>query len=728
MLKVPQEIRDSLESMHLPSIPEILLRFLHLAEDDSTSMDQLAALVGQDPSLSARMLTVANSAALQRGTPKTTLTQCMVTLGTRLARTLAACLVVQKFFSPATDNRRYDYSGFWGHSLRVAEMSRAIAEELNYPDAEEAYLTGLLHDVGQLLLLGAVGDRYGTLLASSWDEYALQSLEEQQLGTDHGAIGAWMVDQWELPASFMADAILFHHATPEEIVTADTLSQIVWSAHLCCRHHRAFNSEPPLVPPDFGVVETLTGLTVQRAAELYFSSAKQVRLLADAMGVIGADEDATIPQADTAPDAVLPQRDAAAGLSPLEEKVRDMALMEPLLKDLASVGSEAELLFAIRESARILFGLRQMEYLLVQSDRKVLTGASYDLQPSLLQRFDIPLDSRHSLAALATLEKQPCCTNFDEERPTLVSLVDIQITRSLGAEGVLYVPLAGRGEPLGVLVCGVHEAQCRHLQKRLKWMANFARSAAISIENWRGMQHQASQREADLTQRFEQHARKIVHEAGNPLGIIRNYLSIMSMKLPDEAKVLQELDIVREEIERVTQILRRMTSLSEAVPVNGALNLNELIETMLVLYGESLFTSREIIVQRELDRDLANIVCDRDRVKQILFNLFNNASDALQRGNTLTIATQDGVNQNGRSYVELRISDNGPGLPEEVLQRLFTPLEPNRRPGHSGLGLSIVSGVVESLDGRITCISKAGQGTSFSILLPKSRRPDQCKA
>jgi len=721
MLKVPQDIRDSLESMHLPSIPQILLRFLHLAEDDSTSMAELAELVGQDPSLSARVLTVANSVALRRLKPAKTLVQCMVTLGTRLARTLAACLVVQKFFSPATDARQYDFGGFWNHSLRVAEMSRGLALEIGYPDAEEAYLTGLLHDVGQLLLLGAVGDRYGNLLASSWDEYALRSLEEQQLGTDHGAIGAWMVDQWELPSSFMADAILFHHTSPEEIVTADTLSQIIWSAHLCCLHHHSLTTNPSLLPPDFTVVQALFGIDAARAAVLYEQGSQRVKLVAEALGVSGSDEEKTIPVSVVPVSPVVPCT-AEGDLSPLEEKVRDMALMEPLLKDLGSVTSEAELLFAVRESARILFGLRQMEYLLVQPDAAVLTGASYDLQPSLLQRFDIPLDSRHSLAALATLEKRPCCTNFDEERPTLVSLVDIQIARAMGTEGVLYVPLSGRTRTIGVLVCGVHAAQCKHLQKRLKWMANFAHAAAVSIESWRGMQEQANRREADLTRHFEQHARKIVHEAGNPLGIIKNYLSIMSKKLPGDTKVLHELDIVKEEIERVTQILRRMGSLTEAAPADGTLNLNMVIESMLVLYGESLFSSRGITVKQELDLDLPPIICDRDRLKQILFNLLNNASDALQQGETVSISTHDGVNQNGRSYVEIKLRDTGPGLPPDVMNRLFTPLEPNRRPDHSGVGLSIVSGLVESLDGRITCMSKAGQGTTFSILLPKSRQ------
>jgi nitrogen-specific signal transduction histidine kinase len=85
-----------------------------------------------------------------------------------------------------------------------------------------------------------------------------------------------------------------------------------------------------------------------------------------------------------------------------------------------------------------------------------------------------------------------------------------------------------------------------------------------------------------------------------------------------------------------------------------------------------------------------------------------------------SVATQ--VNQNGRIYTEVRVSDSGPGLPAEVMQQLYQPLEARRQEGRSGLGLSIVRSLVDKLDGQITCRSRAGQGTSFAVLLPESER------
>ncbi len=724
MLKAPKEILDSIESMQLPSIPQTLLHFLHLTENDDTSMSELAALVGQDPSLSARVLTVANSVALRRGKSTSCLVQCMVNLGIKLSRTLATCLVVQKVFAPASASRQYDFSGFWGHSLRVAEVCRAIAKETNYSDGEEAYLTGLLHDVGQLLLVGGVGTRYASLLASSRDESMLRSLEEQRLGTDHAVIGAWMVQQWELSDSFMADAVLFHHATAAEIVTADTLSRIVWSAHLICQHHTVYQSNITVPPSDFSTLETLFGINFVGAGELYRQCSQRVELIAEALGVSGSDATKTMPVSTTSLEAKVPESsEADSTMSQMKDKVRDIALLQPFLQDLTSITSETELFIAVRESARILFGLGSIAFLLVQPDKTILSGAAVSFQPALLQRLEIPLNSHHSLAARVVLEKKSYCSTFDEEHPAVVSLVDIQIARALETEGILYIPLVGRKQTIGVIACGVNPTQARRLQKRLKWMTNFAHAAATSIETWRKIQEQTNLREADLTNHFKQHTRKTVHEAANPLGIIKNYLSIMSKKLPDETKVLQEIDILKEEIDRVTQILRQMSNLTEVLPADGALQVNTIIESMLSLYGESLFSSQGIAIQLDLDPHLTPIQCDRDSLKQIFFNLLNNAADALQNSGAVSISTHDGVNQNGRSYIEIKLTDTGPGMPDDVMSKIFKPLDPNRRVGHSGVGLSIVAGLVEQLDGRITCLSKAGQGTSFAILLPKFRRP-----
>ncbi len=724
MLRVPEAILDSIEAMYLPSMPQVLLRFLQLSSDDNTSMAELATLVGQDPALSARVLTVANSPALRRGKETKNLLQCLVNLGTRLARSLAACLVVQKVFSPTVENQHYDLTGFWGHSLRVAEVARAIAAEVNYPDLEEAYLSGLLHDIGQLLLLGGVGDRYGSILVLSRDEADLRDIEEQRLGTDHAAVGAWLLDQWNL-SSFMADSVLFHHTPAEKIAAADELSRIVWSAHMICYHHKQLELGQNERASDLAAVNLMTGIDSSTVISIYRQCSERVVSVAAVLGITETADAKTLPYTSTTPLVNLsPKHDGSdTANTQLEEAVRDMAIMQPLQQDLAALDSEAEILLAVRESARILFGLGQLAFLLVHPDKSLLSGANISCQSELLQRLEIPIHSSQSLAAAAVRENRPQST-FEQEDSAPASLADFQISRLLESEGLLYIPLHSRKRNIGVMVCGVSAAQSVRLQMRIRWIASFANMTANSIEAWRDMRDRENALEGALARQFEQHARKVIHETGNPLSIIKNYLAIVNQKLPDDNVMHHELEILGEEIDRVTQIMARMSDLTEALPEAGTLDVNNVIENMLVLYGEPLFSSKGVAVEKNLDSGVAAVKLDRDCLKQILLNLWNNAAEAMTSGGIMAISTHADVNHNGLAYIEIRVSDTGPGLPPDVMSHLFQPLDPNRRPGHSGVGLSIVAGLVERLGGRITCQTKAGLGTSYSIILPKFRKDE----
>jgi putative nucleotidyltransferase with HDIG domain len=705
--------------MQLQARPQILLRFLYLAEQERTTMHELAALVAQDPALSARILTVANSPALLRGVASKNLTQCLVNIGTRLVRTLASCLVVQTVFSPAVNKHKYDLTGFWSHSMMVAEVARQIASAIGHPDPEEASLSGLLHDIGQLLLLGGMEECYGRILKASADEADLLHAEEVLLGTNHTTVGAWLTDKWKL-SSFMADAILFHHKTVAEIASADKLSQIVWSSHVLCDQIMLQDSVQDVGISDLSAIVQLLGIDAQSTAVIHRDCSERVALLEEALGISKASTTKSFPQLTDPMHSHL-QTNTAEGDpvdSHLNEAVREMALLQPLQHGLTSFSSEAEILVGIRESAFLLFGPGQIAFLLVQPDSALLSGVGISDQPGILQRLETPLIVSQSLAAAAALEDRPRST-FESELSAAIPLIDTQITRALGSEGVLYLPLTGRTTCIGVIAFGMSSANHLRLRHQLSLMTSFSRVAAHSIDAWRDIQEREHATEEALTRHFEQQTRKAVHEAGNPLGIINNYLSIIKTKLPDANNLHQELDILKEEIDRVTKILRQMNHLPERTSATDLLDINTLIESMLTLYGTSLFSSRGISVLKSLDPLLMPISCNRDSLKQILVNLWNNASDAMTTGGCFTVSTQGDVNQGGHSYIEIRLDDTGPGLPADVMRRLFQPLAPDRRPGHSGIGLSIVASLLQQLGGLITCRSKAGRGTSFSMLLPQ---------
>ena len=720
MQQIPITILDGIESVNIPSIPHVLLRFLIEVEEDRSSFGELATLVGQDPVLSARFLTVANSAAMCRKSKAINLEQCMVTLGTGLARTIATCLVVQSVFTRATNEKQYDVSGFWKHSLKVAEISRIIATKMNYIDTEEAYLTGLIHDIGLLLLLGSVGESYGDALRWSIDESTLNEIEKPMIGTDHSAVGAWLVNKWELP-SFMSDAILFHHKSADEIVDADQLSQIIWGSHIIGNYSEKSDLTQMGDKPDLAAAMSIFKIGINEVTSICDQASERVAVLAVALGV------AESTNARMLPSPVIPfetsgpcRQNKDPAYLHMDEMVRDMALLQSLQQNMSLLCSEEDLLIAVKECAKILFGLDWIAFLLLDQAKSTLSGANFLGQSAVLQRLEIRLDPVSSLVAAVALGELPYST-FDKDRPGAVTLVDVQIAHLLNSEGLLYVPMRINDKLIGVMAYGFSVLQQFKVQQRLDWMTSFARLAAISIDALRNMRSNEEKVEGNAASRFKLQASRIVHEAGNPLSIIKNYLKIVTQKLSTQNDVRQELDILCEEIDRVSHILQGLNSLDHTLPTTDIVDINSVIEGMLLLYGGSIFSVCGITFKKMLDPSIPLITGNRDKIKQILLNIWKNAAEAMSSGGLITISTVGNVIRNGCNFVEIIISDTGPGLPADVKLHLFKPLEQNRRPGHAGIGLSIVASLVESLEGVITCHSNSGMGTTFSILLPLTR-------
>jgi signal transduction histidine kinase len=106
-----------------------------------------------------------------------------------------------------------------------------------------------------------------------------------------------------------------------------------------------------------------------------------------------------------------------------------------------------------------------------------------------------------------------------------------------------------------------------------------------------------------------------------------------------------------------------------------------------------------------------------DALKQILVNLIKNAVEALPKGGSIAIINAGRVQREGRQFIALSVQDNGPGVPPEVLAKLFTPVKSSKPGENRGIGLSIVQGLVQKLKGQIGCTS-TDRGTVFEILLP----------
>jgi signal transduction histidine kinase len=136
------------------------------------------------------------------------------------------------------------------------------------------------------------------------------------------------------------------------------------------------------------------------------------------------------------------------------------------------------------------------------------------------------------------------------------------------------------------------------------------------------------------------------------------------------------------------------------------------------LFRATAFVPPSVEIVLSMPEDSACIEGDADLLKQILVNLVKNAVEALvETGGRIEIASRGHVNRERRLYLELVVSDTGPGLSREVLANLFSAVKSTKPGAHHGLGLSIVHSLVKKLHGDISCRS-GRTGTSFEILLP----------
>lgn len=711
MHRLPEAVQASVEAGKILSPPEVLLRLMRTVDDEQATVTDLAGIVGQDPGLASRILCVANSPALRRGKELKTLETCLVALGTRLVRSLATCLSIQRLFDKDSRLSQAEVADFWGHSLLVGEMARGIAELTDFPLPEDAYLSGLLHDIGELIMLQAIGDPYRRYLASALANPQFIAEEVRLFGTTHAEVGAWLIDYWGLD-SVLADGVAFHHTPAAQIVDATALPQIVWLAQALA----ALQDDSPELGQTinracFKVTKATLVATRERAIE-------RTRQIAEAMGI---SIDSAFPKRSAQPMSavpVAPEIPSSPAEDDLSVMVGGMALLQPLQQDLFNLGSDKEVLLALRESARILFDLPKVAILLANEQGEALTGEKVGAQPELFRQLSIPLQASRSLAAAAVIGRQ-VRTSFDN--PQALPILDLQLARALSAEGLLCIPMLARQRTIGVMVCGLSAKQYARLQRRIPWLANFGKIAAISLDAVMAAEHQRQQVEAELTQQFARHARQIVHEAGNPLGIIKSYLKILERKLPEDG-VRQELGVLTEEIDRVANIVGHMTNALKGSSTSKTSDLVSLLDDLLLLYADTLFKVKDIRVETQLPMADIPVQVNRDNLKQIVLNLWKNASEALSAGKFVKIALTDNIIHDGDSYVQLRIDDNGPGIPEEKIQCLYHA-KPLPETGQRGIGLSVVGRLAKQEGILITCRSQPGVGTSIALLIPRAGSP-----
>jgi len=374
----------------------------------------------------------------------------------------------------------------------------------------------------------------------------------------------------------------------------------------------------------------------------------------------------------------------------------------------------AKLLFALSNIQR-LFDVEIIFFFLYDPEKDILIGKGLvgDEHVDLINEVAIPLQKEKSLLVEALRQGTPL-DSFSYSKKASPTIIDEQLIRLIEKDGMLCLPMIAQKQYIGVIVIGIDESRVSHLSKPIRLLTMFTKQATLALYANHLRESEAERIQSQRLTASSTIARKVVHEVSTPLSIVKNYLNILGRNLAEENLGQEELRIINEEIDRVALMLSKLSDFSEPeVQPTDALDINALLSDVIGILQKSLLLGHNIGVHVTLEPLLPEVTTDKNSLKQVFINLIKNAIEALREGGNLYVSTRHVL-----GYVEIMISDDGPGIPDIIKSRLFEPFISSKGKDHAGLGLSIVYNIVKELKGTITCKSDRKKGTSFKIVLP----------
>ena len=708
-MELEKSVIDRINSLQdLPSLPHILVKLMEACSDESGSLGDIATILSHDPSLCSKVLRLVNSAYYGLGSRVDGIDQAVAYLGTSAVKNIAVCSAVYQAFNSRKGDKAFNLKVFWWHSLKCALLARIFAKEVAYGSPDEAFVAGLLHDIGKLVLWVNFSEKYTALIKKYVNRPEMLTAAESQLGATHSQIGAWLLDRWKFQ-SFVADSALYHHEPLERVAHALPLVQIVYTADKLAGQTVEGRED------GLRVAEKLHGFSQQQVIGFLARSDEELEEVARSFGI-----EFEAPR-ESGEDLSDNDRETQENLV---HEVRDSSLLLGTLRNLVAAQEEKDILKVLQEGLKILFDVSQILFFLYDEEKETLVGKEVEghATSSRISDLIIPIGLEKSLL-VSCLSGEKTLDSFSLGQSPDLAITDTQIIRFLRTDGMLCLPLAVRAEYVGVIVLGLDHSQFSHLGNHFKLLEMFSSEAALALRVEQLREGQLKRIQSERAGASFAVARKVVHEVNNPLGIMKNYLKILGIKLKDQGMELDELGIINEEIDRIANIIGGLTAISDKQSRKWApVDINALINDLIKLTAESLMQKKKVALQVDLDPALPKLMSEKDSLKQILINLMKNASEAMTKGGNLYLKTlHRGRTLEGhqnRGFVEVTVGDDGPGIPAEMKKRIFEPFVSSKGAGHSGLGLSIVLNLINALNGSIVCQSEEGKGTRFVIEFP----------
>jgi len=284
----PTELfKDKIQHIaNLPTLPQIASRLIKIIHDPLTSSGDAAFVIGQDLSLSAKVLRLANSAFY--GIPKsiTNINSAVVILGLKVLHTMVLSLTVFDMFP---ENKRtaalFDRKAFWLHSLGCGMIAKFLASRIRkfiMFDPEEAFCAGLLHDIGKVVMEQYLHeDFHNALKAAKNRKIAMIDAENETLGYNHTQVAQWLTDSWGLPSELQLP-LIYHHTPSVVTQNQDIVALCHLSDWLCYQFNLNIGLySPPALDPSVYYILKLEPKDIDELKDRFKAEMEKIQVFFD---------------------------------------------------------------------------------------------------------------------------------------------------------------------------------------------------------------------------------------------------------------------------------------------------------------------------------------------------------------------------------------------------------------------------------------------------------------
>ena len=709
--ELPQIVNKINTAIPLPSLPQLLFKLIEVCRDNTSSIEDIVRIALLDPAVTAKLIRL--SAIWMPGvTGVRSIEKVISILGPGNMRKLALVALATPITSNVMRHSAVKLKTYWRHCLQCAVLARKLAERQDCGSPGDAYLAGLLHDIGQLLLWTNFKKEFDPIFQDQPTDAASLDRENSRIGTNHCEAGFRLVREANLQP-MIADAVLYHHRPVEEIVHAMLPVRIVYAANMIC-----YREQDP-----YSTAEMLHYIGLPQApAQVDSLISEATRTVETVSRYIGLRPGVAFGSEFGEP---------SENYSPIYDflrEFRELSLVQIAAGEIDADSGQENVQKDLCLTLQILFDLLPVFFFYYNPVQNTLAGKSTDgyAADNLVEGIELPVKPGASLAASAMINGQ-IIDSFGYLTGEMPSISDEQILRLLGTEGMVCIPLERHRKHIGIIVGGIDEPQFPLLSEQIALLKQFADRAANLLE-------QESDSDTDNYRRSTQGVmerdavRRVIHEVNNPLGIIKNYLNILGPKVRDIGQGQEEIELIREEIDRIPAIIQQLSASEGAAGAAADIvDINNILYDLSKLLRKSVLEPSKISLHFAPDPQLPSFPGNRGNLVQVFTNLLKNSIEAMPEGGNIFIQTayRQKSAENGRGNIFIEIRDDGPGIPDPIRQHLFEPGNSSKGPENFGLGLSICREIIQRYNGEIQCQTRENKGTAFQIALPCGTDADQ---